>query len=259
MKKTLLSIFCLGYVLSIQAQILYGTTYSGGTDGGGAIIKFLPATNNLTASASFESFASYPRADLIQARDGRLYGMTPGGGSRGDGIIFSYDPSTLTYTKLYDFHGGDGRDPRGSLMQANDGKLYGLTNSGGSNFGGVLFSFDPVSLSYAPLYNFVNSNGSNPVGSLVQATDGKLYGMTQSGGSGGVGTIFSFDPLASTFTKLHDFDNSNGGNPSESLIQATDGKLYGMTGNGGSNDAGVIFSFDPISSSYLKLKDFDDH
>ena len=30
-------------------------------------------------------------------------------------------------------------------------------------------------------------------------------------------------------------------------MQATDGKLYGMTTNGGSSDVGVIFSFDPSS------------
>ena len=44
-----------------------------------------------------------------------------------------------------------------------------------------------------------------------------------------------------------------------SLIQASDGKLYGMTSHGGSNGYGVIFSFDPSTSTYTKLKDFDWH
>ena len=63
----------------------------------------------------------------------------------------------------------------------------------------------------------------------MQASDGKLYGMTTNGGSSGYGVIFSFDPSSSTYTKLKDFDNTNGANPYGSLMQASDGKLYGMT------------------------------
>ena len=43
------------------------------------------------------------------------------------------------------------------------------------------------------------------------------------------GVIFSFDPSSSTYTKLKDFDDVNGGDPYGSLMQASDGKLYGMT------------------------------
>ena len=90
----------------------------------------------------------------------------------------------------------------------------------------------------------------------MQASDGKLYGMTNMGGSSGVGVIFSFDPSSSIYTKLMDFDGTNGANPYGSLMQASDGKLYGMTIRGGSNGSGVIFSFDPSSSTYTKADGF---
>ena len=61
----------------------------------------------------------------------------------------------------------------------------------------------------------------------------KLYGMTGRGGSNDAGVIFSFDPAASTYTKLMDFDYANGRYPYGSLVQASDGKLYGMTSEGG--------------------------
>ena len=61
--------------------------------------------------------------------------------------------------------------------------------------------------------DFDNTNGANPYGSLMQASDGKLYGMTTNGGSSTLGVIFSFDPSSSTYTKLKDYDGANGANP----------------------------------------------
>ena len=40
------------------------------------------------------------------------------------------------------------------------------------------------------------------------------------------------------------------------VLQASDGKLYGMTPQGGKNDGGVIFQFDPSSSSCVTKFDF---
>jgi uncharacterized repeat protein (TIGR03803 family) len=89
----------------------------------------------------------------------------------------------------------------------------------------------------------------------MQASDGKLYGTTSGGGSGGNGVIFPFDFLGSTYTKVKNIaSNETGSNVSGSLMQASDGKLYGMTSRGGSSGYGVIFSFDPSSSTYKKLR-----
>jgi len=61
--------------------------------------------------------------------------------------------------------------------------------------------------------DFDNTNGAWPYSNLMQASDGKLYGMTALGGSNGVGVIFSFDPSSSTYTKLQDFNGINGAKP----------------------------------------------
>ncbi len=124
--------------------------------------------------------------------------MTAYGGSGGFGIIFSYDPSTSTYTKLKDFDFTNGANPYGSLLQASNGKLYGMTYNGGINGTGVIFSYDLTSSTYTKLKDFDDINGATPFGSLIQASDGKLYGMTNAGGSRGLGVIFSYDPLSST-------------------------------------------------------------
>jgi uncharacterized repeat protein (TIGR03803 family) len=139
-----------------------------------------------------------------------------------------------------------------------------MTAGGGSSNQGVIFSFDPSTTTYTKLKDFDGTNGASPNGSMIQASDGKLYGMTNLGGNGpdvynrGDGVVFSFDPSSSVYTKLKDFDGANGANPYGGLTQASDGKLYGMTTQGGSGNTGVIFSFDLSSSTYIKLMDFID-
>ena len=50
---------------------------------------------------------------------------------------------------------------------------------------------------------------------------------------------------AQSFTKLADFDGSNGYSPSGQLMQAADGNLYGPTANGGVDDIGVLYQVTP--------------
>jgi len=240
---------------------LYGVTLLGGINDLGVIYSFDPSTSKYAKLADFDGKnGANPYGSLIQAKDGKLYGMTSKGGKSDVGVIFSFDPSTLVYTKLKDFDKTNGANPYGSLLQAVDGKLYGMTSGGGTSNNGVIFSVDPASLKYIKLKDF-NDGGKNPYGSLMQASDGKLYGMTLGGGSELGGVIFSFDPSSSTYKKLKDFDGKNGSGPYGSLMQASDGKLYGLTYGGGAEDTGypygVIFSFDPSSSVYGKLKTFD--
>src|SRR3989304_3511297 len=57
------------------------------------------------------------------------------------------------------------------------------------------------------------------------------------------------------YTKLLDFDSTNGSYPGEDLFY--DGTfLYGMTVQGGSNDMGIVFKIKPDGTGYVKLLDF---
>jgi uncharacterized repeat protein (TIGR03803 family) len=97
-----------------------------------------------------------------------------------------------------------------------------------------------------------------PKGSLVETPDRKLYGMTYSGGINNCGTIIQFDPLTNILVKKFDFSGVASGKwPNSSLMQASDGNLYGLTSNGGVNDLGVMFQYNPISNSFTKKIDFN--
>ena len=139
-------------MLFVQSQTLYGTTFYGGSAQGGILNQFVVGPNNLSIAKSFETFARHPQyTNLIQANDGKLYGMTSEGGGFNAGVIFSYDPTSSSFLRLKDFDIANGSYPYGSLMQAADGNLYGMTTSGGNNNRGVIFSYDPGSATYEEL------------------------------------------------------------------------------------------------------------
>ena len=108
---------------------------------------------------------------------------------------------------------------------------------------------------FALLHSFDGTDGYGPLGTLVQATDGDLFGTTQYGGvawAGGnlaFGTVFKLSPEGK-LTTLYSFCPPNGGIDCPSgdltaggLVQAIDGDLYGTNSQGGTffPNVGTIF------------------
>jgi uncharacterized repeat protein (TIGR03803 family) len=106
------------------------------------------------------------------------------------------------------------------------------------------------------ILNFAGiSNGAEPSGTLI--SDGTyMYGMTRTGGSNDMGTIFKILPNGTGYVKLFDFTGTSSGSlPMGSLV--SDGiDLYGMTEFGGVNNQGVIFKISVNGNGFTKLKDF---
>lgn len=177
-----------------------------------------------------------------------LFGMTRGGNPK----IVRYEVGADNLSGLYEFN--DGAAPWYNDFIEVEGKLYGLTASGGSKDHGTLFSFDIKSRQYTLLHEFDGSNGSSPHGSLVY-TDGVLYGLCESGGNSNNGMIFSFNLTTKVFKKCFEFDGANGKAPFGTLLQKED-LLYGLTASGGASGSGVLFSYNDKNSSYEKLHDF---
>src|ERR1039458_2642024 len=251
----------------------YGTTTTGGanctlTGGCGTGFTITPS-GKLTTLHSFggsPTDGAFPLAALVQATNGDFYGTTFNGGASssadcsligtpGRGTVFKMTASG-ELTTLHSFAGypTDGALPNG-LVQATNRDFYGTTASGGANCGtggcGTVFKMT-ASGELTTLHSFAGypTDGAGPFAGLVQATNGDLYGTTNSGGdngapNGGDGTVFQITP-GGALTTLYSFCSqggtscTDGADPQAALVQDTNGMFYG-TAIGVMGD-GTVFS-----------------
>lgn len=234
----------------------YGMTQSGGTGTVlGIVFKITPGgTETVLHSFVGGSDGAYPYGNLIQASNGNFYGLTDEGGANNEGTVFQITASGIE-TVLHSFVDTptDGAYPNGSLIQASDGSLYGMTVDGGANDAGSVFRIT-LTGTETVLHSFAGGtgDGAHPYGSLIQASDGNFYGMTEGGGTYGLGTVFEITP-GGTETILHSFAGTpaDGANPESGLIQANDGNFYGITEKGGAYTSGAIFKITPTGTESI--------
>lgn len=246
----------VGGLVEGATNVLYGATTNNGANGAGTIYRVdattTPATftkvHDLTASVASNIYSA-----MCKGTNGLLYGTSLGGSTSGQGCIFSYNMTTNVLTPLASFNSAGLSATWGGLVQ--DGSVfYGLSSVGGGGSGGGLFRFDPTAATITPLISFSLANGSSPRGRMLMASNGKLYGLTNKGGSFGQGTLFSIDPNTSVFTRIMDLGGTNGTFPQGTLCEVS-GKLYGMCTDGGANAAGTIFEYDLSSNVFTKKLD----
>jgi uncharacterized repeat protein (TIGR03803 family) len=185
----------------------------------------------------------FPAGDVAlsvtYANDGNYYGLA----ENGPGYLFRVTPSG-ELTKLVNFPGGAvGPTAHNPLLQATDGDLYGATAFGGTNSTGTIYKAT-LSGQYTLLYTFPNDNNSSP-SMLIEGSDGNLYGATLGAIThGGHSQIFRVTK-SGDYTLLVAMDNLSAYGVCQcSLLQGSDGNIYGTASSGGPTNAGVIFSLE---------------
>ncbi|MBL7964854.1 MAG: hypothetical protein JNM31_13535 [Flavobacteriales bacterium] len=244
--------------LVLSGGKLYGLCNNGGTHGGGTLFEFDPVSNTYTKKIDLQSAATGtgPLAGLMAASNGKLYGTTSSGATNGFGALLEYTPSTNTIVRRYDFIVVNGTQPEVDLLQASNGLLYGTLAQNGSLGQGTLFSYNPVNQAFTKLFNFDGLQGGTPSGELVQASNGKLYGTCRDGGLFFNGCIYSWDITSGTFVEEYDMETAEGRFSDGGLLEGTDARLYGTCVQGGANDKGVVFRFNPANGTFTVLQSF---
>ena len=224
--------------------ILYGTTSSGGTNGGYGTVFQITTNGILTSLVSFgNTNGANPQGALVVGPNGNFYGTTSAGGSNGLGTVFEMTPGGVL-TTLISFNSTNGANPQCALVLAGDGNFYGTTSAGGTNDdNGTVFRMTGDG-ALTSLFSFAGTNGYYPYSGLTLGTNGNLYGTTVGGGPNVNfnGTVFQITTNG-VLTTLVFFDSTNGAAPFAAPIQGADGTFYGTTTAGGAtaDTFGTVF------------------
>ena len=186
--------------------------------------------------------------------NGKLYFVSASNGLAGfeafDGVLSSFDPvnsAIVVLDTLTVFYG----QPKSKLLEASDGNLY-ITTEGGAEFAhGAVVQYD---ITNGTLNRLHSSRGENSNeydkainNTLFEASNGVLYGSSQTGG-GGLGVVFKINKDGTGYQTLYEMTAGipdEGFYPEGGFIEK-DGVLYSSTveENVISVNSGTLFTVD---------------
>lgn len=227
--------------------MLVGTASAGGMLGYGSVFTYQTATGEFGKWVDFDGTHGSVPEGLLYHTDGSFYGLTRGGGAQGHGTVFKLTASGVLST-LHSFSGTNGSEPVGSLVAVVN-QLYGLTRVGGSGSMGTAFRIHTTGI-FESLFSFTGTTGlrpgANPSAGWMLHSSGKLFGMTEYGGTAGFGAAFSITSTTMpVFTLLRSFSDPSGSQPSARFVEGSDTNLYGTTASGGTSGIGTLFRMTP--------------
>jgi len=179
---------------------------------------------------------------LASRGDGYLYGLGVNNeGEQGTSLFRVSEAGKLKVLAKFYSYGV----LNGDLVDGRDGYFYLTINSGDDAPHGSVLSATPEG-NTTLLHLFNGADGSHPTSAPIRAKDGWLYGTCATGGAHNEGVIFRMQPDGGNYEVLHHFEGgARGGVPRTGLLQASDGRLYGRTIDGGKHASGVVYSFSP--------------
>jgi uncharacterized repeat protein (TIGR03803 family) len=244
-----------------QDGLLYSTIQTNGAYNSGSVYK-ISTTGQYTLLYSFcaekppcATTGGIPTGGVTLGVDGNLWGTTTNGGKDAAGTAFKITPAGIL-TNLYSFtNGTDDSAPTFTLLQGQDGNMYGVSEEQYNTQYGSFFKLSPKGVITS--HPFTYTDGATP-DLPVQGTDLNFYGTTQSGGDPTCkcGVIYKAT-AAGKITVLHAFTGypNDGNRPIGILVQGNDGNFYGTTYSGGANNDGTVFKISP-AGAYTFLYSF---
>ena len=217
---------------------------------------------SLTTLATFAATGTHPYGALVEDAAGNLYGTTglsptdKGANASSEGTVFELVKGATTITTLATFSGPNGTDPVAGLTIDAAGNLFGATAYGGTAGDGTLFELVKGAKAVTTLATFNGANGAVPQSLLTADAAGNLFGVTNSGGSNNVGTVFELVKGATAVTTLASFTGNNGAFGEGGVTVDAAGNIYGTTVYGGTTGPGTIFELAKGAKTVTTLVNF---
>jgi uncharacterized repeat protein (TIGR03803 family) len=243
-------------------NMLYGTTVTGNnsTDHD-TIFKLNTDGSGFTVLKNFDSSTTGANCygGVISGSDGVLYGATYYGGTNDIGTVFKMNEDGTGFVVLKNFDATTTGGRSYSRLLEVDKVLYGTTYVGGSGDAGTVFKLNTDGTGFTVLKHFNNTTtGGHPTAGVIMGLDGSLYGTAYHGGNFLSGTIFKLETDGSGFTVLKHLNvATTGGYPAGRLLQGTNEALYGAASEGGSFDAGTLFTLATDGTGFTILRHFN--
>jgi hypothetical protein len=200
-----------------------GKIYSGY----GTLFEYTLNNGNLEKKCNLDIKPEDKSGGLIQASNNKIYGIIRQRSNSEYSIIeYSIEKDTIiSNTSLNNLKNlGASGWTLGPLTDNENGNLYSVTTSGGTNSKGTIFKFNVNTKEFSIEYNFESSE--KPNSTLLLADNGKLYGATSKKGGKGYGAIFEFDPTTKSYKEICSL---NYGEKIENpLIERERGVLYAV-------------------------------
>lgn len=231
---------CQGLTLAFDGNF-YGTCLVGGAHNYGFIFQATPV-GALTDLYDFTGTNDDGNPSLVPVlgANGDLYGAS-GQTNYICGNIYRIAISGTGYKNI---KSGPGFCSPSEISAGSDGNFYGIW--GNTPTAGNVGAAFKVSASggYTEIKDFSSPTDPSwyPTTGPVLATNGKLYGTDNGGGTNSNGAIYSLTTNGKTLTDLFNINSSaDGALWGNNLFQASDGNFYGASYGGGSGNQGSFF------------------
>jgi len=140
-------------------------------------------------------------------------------------------------------------------------QFWGVTNYGGPNDDGVLFSAKYDGSGASVRHAFVpHTPGNENPGQDMIVYNNKMYGVMPWSGLFSQGIIYEYDPSANTYTKLADLHTLDGSDMqiNRGRLVAYNNRLYGVTTLSGFDTEGYLFELDLATKTLVAKHLFKD-